>query len=69
VITNLSDDAMNTPSDTVLLMHIGGGIGKGIHGIHVGQGTIIRYASDRAVDNAMSIGAISATLPMAKKKT
>jgi len=48
VISKFADDANNTPSKTVLLMHIGGGNGKGIHGTHVGPGITIRYASDES---------------------
>src|SRR5579884_3507559 len=46
VISKFGDDEKNSESKTVLLMHIGGGNGKGIHGVHVGQGVTIRYASD-----------------------
>jgi hypothetical protein len=46
VITpSYADDAQNTPSQTVLLVKIGGR-GRGIHGMHVGEGVHIRYASD-----------------------
>ena len=38
-------------TETVLLMHIGGGNGKGIHGVHVGPGVTIRYASDESRQN------------------
>ena len=48
IISKYADDASNTPSKTVLLMHIGGGNGKGIHGTHVGPGITIRYRSDEA---------------------
>jgi len=48
IISKYADDANNTPSKTVLLMHIGGGDGKGIHGMHVGPGVTIRYASDES---------------------
>lgn len=48
IITKFADDANNSTSKTVLLMHIGGGNGKGIHGVHVGPGITIRYASDEA---------------------
>ncbi len=48
IISSFADDEKNTPSKTVLLMHIGGGNGKGIHGMHVGPGITIRYASDEA---------------------
>lgn len=46
IISKFADDANNTATKTVLLMHIGGGNGKGIHGVHVGAGIAIRYASD-----------------------
>jgi hypothetical protein len=46
IISKFAEDANNTPSKTVLLMHIGGGNGKGIHGMHLGSGITIRYASD-----------------------
>lgn len=124
ILSKFSEDEKNTESKTVLLMHIGGGNGKGIHGMHVGPGITIRYASDesrqtipwvsyqkgsnapvayaadgfkpeklnsmttrvmdcmdchnrpahsfqvpdRALDEAMSTGAISAVLPFAKKQ-
>ena len=45
------DDPKNTMTQTVLLMHIGGGSGKGIHGVHVGPGITIRYASDESRQN------------------
>lgn len=45
VINKFSDDEKNTPSKTVLLMHIGGGVsGPGIHGTHLGAGVTMRYA-------------------------
>lgn len=47
VIPHYADDAANTMTRTVLLMHIGGGDGRGgIHGAHVGPGITIRYGSD-----------------------
>ena len=48
IITHYADDEKNTPSETVMLIHIGGGNGKGIHGVHVGAGVRIRYASDES---------------------
>ncbi|PYT31303.1 MAG: cytochrome C [Acidobacteria bacterium] len=46
VISKYADDESNTASKTVLLLHIGGGNGtQGIHGMHVGPGIRIRYAS------------------------
>ena len=48
VISKFADDEKNTPTKTVLLMKIGGGNGIGIHGVHVGPGVTIRYASDES---------------------
>jgi hypothetical protein len=50
VISSYKDDAANTRTQTVLLMHIGGGSlgGKalgGIHGAHLAPGVRIRYAA------------------------
>jgi len=45
VIPKYGDDEANTPSETVLLMFIGGGKIKGIHGSHMGPGIQIRYAA------------------------
>ncbi|HEY6968690.1 MAG TPA: NapC/NirT family cytochrome c [Candidatus Angelobacter sp.] len=43
-ILNYADDEQNTLSHTVLLLHIGGGpYGVGIHGMHLGEGTRVRY--------------------------
>lgn len=42
-IATYADDEANTRSDTVLLMRIGGGSGPGIHGAHLGEGTVVRY--------------------------
>ncbi|MEP7363377.1 MAG: NapC/NirT family cytochrome c [Acidobacteriota bacterium] len=43
-IPSFADDEANTRSDTVLLMHIGGGKNSpGIHGAHLGEGTVVRY--------------------------
>ncbi len=56
VISKYADDESNTASKTVLLLHIGGGNGtQGIHGMHVGPGIRIRYASIRrkAADHSM----------------
>ena len=39
------DDEANTPTETVLMMHIGGGTLGGIHGAHMGPGVQIRYAA------------------------
>jgi nitrate/TMAO reductase-like tetraheme cytochrome c subunit len=47
VLTGFGDDDKNSPTRTVLLMHVGGGNGGvGIHGRHVGVGVQIEYASD-----------------------
>ena len=51
ILSKFSDDEKNTETKTVLLMHIGGGNGKGIHGMHVGPGISIRYASDESRQN------------------
>ena len=48
IIPNYANDAKNTFTQTVLLMHIGGGNYQGIHGVHVGPGVTIRYASDES---------------------
>jgi len=47
-IVNYGSDEQNTPTHTVLLLHIGGGpYGVGIHGRHLGEGVQVRYfASD-----------------------
>jgi hypothetical protein len=46
VIPKFGEDEKNTRTDTVLLMHVGGGntFGPGIHGVHLGPGITIRYA-------------------------
>lgn len=45
VINSYADDEKVTRTQTVLLMHIGGGNGyEGIHGAHMGPGVFIRYA-------------------------
>jgi hypothetical protein len=43
VIPKFADDEANTRSTTVLMMHIGGPMAKGIHGAHVGSGVQIEY--------------------------
>jgi hypothetical protein len=45
VISDYADDEPNTASKTVLMMMIGGGGVRGIHGSHFGPGVSIRYAS------------------------
>jgi nitrate/TMAO reductase-like tetraheme cytochrome c subunit len=46
ILDKFADDEANTRTKTVLLMRIGGGRkgGPGIHGAHLGEGVIIRYA-------------------------
>ncbi len=45
VINSYASDEKVTRTQTVLLMHIGGGNGyEGIHGAHMGPGVVIRYA-------------------------
>ena len=50
-ISKYAEDEHNTETKTVLLMHVGGGNGKGIHGVHAGAGVTIRYASDESRQN------------------
>jgi uncharacterized membrane protein len=45
VIPSYKDDEANTHTETVLLMHVGGGPLGGIHGAHLGPGVRIRYAA------------------------
>ena len=45
VIRKFGDDEANTPTDTVLMMLIGGSIMPGIHGAHFGPGVEIRFAA------------------------
>jgi hypothetical protein len=45
VIASYKDDRTNTRTETVLLMHIGGGNLGGIHAAHLGPGVSIRYAA------------------------
>ena len=52
VDTSFADDEKNTMTKTVLLVKIGGAsTGHGIHGMHVGPGIHIRYASDPSRQN------------------
>ena len=44
VIPQYADDEKNTLSQTVLMMMVGGGGVRGIHGSHFGPGVTIRYA-------------------------
>jgi hypothetical protein len=48
VIPEYGEDEKNTPSQTVLVMIVGGGGVRGIHGAHFGRGVSIRYASTDA---------------------
>ncbi len=48
VIPEYAEDESNTPSQTVLMMMVGGGGVRGIHGAHFGSGVTIRYASTDA---------------------
>ena len=48
VIFNYKDDASNTKTETVLMMHTGGGNLGGIHGKHFGPGVEIHYAASDA---------------------
>jgi hypothetical protein len=45
VIPSYKDDETNTRTETVLLMHVGGGTSGGIHAAHLGPGVRIRYAA------------------------
>ncbi len=45
VIKHYSDDQTPKPLTTVLMMRIGGGTSWGIHGMHLGRGITIRYAT------------------------
>jgi nitrate/TMAO reductase-like tetraheme cytochrome c subunit len=55
VINRHASDEKNTPKQTVLLMHVGGGDeGHGIHW-HVGQGIQIRYLADEKRDFVQSV--------------
>jgi len=46
VISKFKDDEANTPTQTVLVMNVGGGRTGGIHGAHLGPGVEIRYRAD-----------------------
>jgi NapC/NirT cytochrome c family, N-terminal region len=48
VIPKHADDEANTPSWTVLTMRVGGGKLGGIHGAHLGDGVVIRFAATDA---------------------
>lgn len=43
--TKYKDDELNTRTETVLMMLVGGGAAGGIHGAHLGSGVRIRYAA------------------------
>jgi len=43
IIPKFAEDEQNTRTTTVLMMHIGGPMTKGIHGAHVGKGVQIEY--------------------------
>jgi nitrate/TMAO reductase-like tetraheme cytochrome c subunit len=45
ILNSYKDDEMNSHTQTVLLMRIGGGRDGGIHGAHLGPGVHIRYAA------------------------
>jgi len=45
VMRKFGDDEANTPTDTVLMMLVGGSIMPGIHGAHFGPGVEIRFAA------------------------
>lgn len=53
IIDKYAEDEANTNTKTVLLMRIGGGKEtRGIHGVHLGPGVVIRYAhSDKQRQN------------------
>jgi hypothetical protein len=45
ILTKYKDDEPNTPTETVLMMMVGGGRLGGIHGAHMGPGVHLRYAA------------------------
>ena len=45
IISKFKDDDVNTRTETVLMMMVGGGSAGGIHGAHLGLGVHIRYAA------------------------
>jgi hypothetical protein len=45
VISKFASDEANTRSETVLALMVGGNRFAGIHGVHMGPGIVIRYAS------------------------
>ena len=46
VISKFKDDEANTPTQSVLMMNVGGGRFGGIHSAHMGPGVEIRYRAD-----------------------
>ena len=48
VIDKYAEDETNTHTQTVLMMKIAGGNGKGVHGFHLAPGVVIQYRSDRS---------------------
>lgn len=68
VRTHYGEDAANTPTKTVLMLHVGGQIGKANSGIHwhVSPGTQIRYLSDPSRE---SIYVVELTTPDGATKT
>ena len=48
VIDKYAEDETNTHTQTVLMMKIAGGEGKGVHGFHLAPGVVIQYRSDRS---------------------
>jgi hypothetical protein len=66
VVSNYADDESNTLTKTVLMMHIGGGItrGPGIHGVHLGQGVVMRYVP--ADESRQNIPVVERTGPDGK---
>jgi hypothetical protein len=67
VRTHYGEDAANTPTKTVLMLHVGGQLGKANSGIHwhVSPGTQIRYLSDPSRE---SIYVVELTTPDGAKK-
>jgi len=66
--THYGEDAANTPTQTVLLLHVGGQAGKTNTGIHwhVGSGVRIRYLAD---PSRKSIYSVELTTPDGAQKT
>ncbi len=52
IIPKYAEDEKNSLTQTVLLLHIGGGVAEpGIHSAHLGTGITIRYGSDESRQN------------------